>query len=89
MTEDECLLGAHPCPYCESDDLYIDTVFCDNHFGCAVACMDCGMSGPVSFQGIELAVRGWETLHKKMCRHCMDRLIKENKKLHKLLKELK
>ena len=51
--------------------------------------MDCGMSGPVSFQGIELAVRGWETLHKKMCRHCMDRLIKENKKLHKLLKELK
>jgi len=89
MAEDVGFLDVHPCCYCNSDALYIDVVTANEGVGWTIACRDCGMCGPVSFQGPRLAIVGWETLCKKMCRHCMDRLIKENKKLHKLLKELK
>ena len=89
MVDEELLVDLHPCPYCKSDALYVDVVNTDKGIGCTIACASCGMSGPVSFGGVDLAKRGWEALNKKMCRHCMDRLIRENKKLHILLKELK
>ena len=88
MAEDKGRLDVSPCCYCNSDALYIDVVTSVEGLGYTVACRDCGMSGPISFQGIELAIRGWEVLHKKMCRHCMDRLIEQNKKLHRTIKEL-
>ena len=78
----------HPCPYCNSDDLYLDEYLIDGRHGCCVACHSCGLSGPVSFDGEGIACKAWEALHKKMCRHCMDRLIRANKQLKAELRRL-
>ena len=81
-------LDVHPCPYCNSADLYIDEYLLKGRTGYCVACHDCGMCGPVSFDGQDIAIKAWETLHKKMCRHCMDRLIQQNKRLHEEIRKL-
>ncbi len=82
------LENLHNCPYCNSSSLYIDECSTCGRNGCCVACSDCGMSGPVSFEGEELAVRGWEVLCSKMCRHCVVRLVDNNKKLRAELRKL-
>lgn len=81
-------LDVHPCPYCNSSNLYIDEYVLKFRKGYCVTCYDCGMCGPVSFDSAEIAIKAWETLHRKMCRHCMDRLIQQNKKLHEEIRRL-
>ena len=70
----------HSCPYCGCPGVYLaDT----DGGGRTVACPACGMSGPESVDGDDTeAERGWETLCRKMCRHC-------NRHLLKIVKELK
>ncbi len=78
----------HACPFCESSDLYIDECHIGDRVGYCVACRDCGMSGPVSFDGEDMAMRGWEVLCGKMCRHCVYRLVESNKKLRAEIRRL-
>ena len=58
----------HSCPYCGCPGVYL----ADTDGGRrTVARPAFGMSGPESVDGDDTeAKRGWETLCRKMCRHC-------------------
>ena len=69
----------HSCPYCGCGLVYLaDT----DGGGRTVACPACCMSGPESVDGDDTeAVRGWEILCGRMCRHCSRRLVEEIRRL--------
>lgn len=75
----------HSCPYCGCGLVYLaDT----DGGGRTVACPACGMSGPESVDGDDTeAAKGWETLCRKMCRHCNVNLLKELRKAKKIIKQ--
>lgn len=74
----------HPCPYCGSEGPAVEET---DIGGYVVACPCCGMSGPEAPYAT-IAVRRWNVLCAKMCRHCNVHLVQANKDLRRKLHEL-
>ena len=77
-------MDLHPCPYCESRDVAVEET---DIGGFVVACPCCGMCGPEApYAGV--AVRRWQELCAKSCRHCNRHLLMVVKDLRRKLNEL-
>ena len=73
-----------PCPYCGSDKVAREET---DLGGYVVACPCCGMCGPEAPYRC-IAVRRWNELCAKMCRHCNVHLVQVNRELRRKLNEL-